>query len=755
MKKIIFSIFVLLICNIPNVYAADIWDGTSDSTWYNNSKTSFEITTAEELSGLAQLVNSGVNFDGKNIILKEDIDLKNHPWSPIGNSSSNVFSGNFDGENHTISNLTDGNGKSGHIDTGSYGLFGYIANTNNPLEIKNLNLTNVNIKQTSSGKGVGALISYAHESAAGYTIKNVNVSGTIEGIYHVGGVIGKTYSGGEILLENITNTAEVTNKGYGMTGGIIGIFSHTGSLAKPNATIKNVKNQGTISNKTTNTTYTYSNAMQVSGIIGNVNSAKTINFIDCENTGKISSPGLRQMSGIANIENAENLIFENNVNKGNIEATNFNNYNTDMSTSTLNHLGGLFANSNVTKKILIKGTNTNYGTIGTLDGDKVYSGNYAGGIFGSINFNQNNITIELENDAKLVNEGTVYSKQYAGGIAGIYKASSNISSGTLENKGDINALYNGNNEMSGAGGIFGTIINLTTSALSNGFTGTVENSEISASGYGENIHTGNDNAVAAGGYIGYNQAFNISNSNIFIINSTINTNAKDNSYNEAYSGGIFGLIKLTSDNPEVGFLNNLIVNKTTINGKYAGEILGAAYDSYYASGRNLLNVTGKGLIKENEVNSTNEVYDKHLGVKINKAYITLDIIEKYKVYFETNGGTEKEYETVDVYSKVNKPQNIEKEGYTLDGWYTDENFENEYNFDNKIENDITLYAKWKEIENSNQDETDKENSENIEKPNTEEIENPQTGDNISTSILIFAISILGLLSSSVLLKKNN
>lgn len=39
----------------------DIWDGTADTSWYTGHETESEyhITTAEQLAGLAQLINTG------------------------------------------------------------------------------------------------------------------------------------------------------------------------------------------------------------------------------------------------------------------------------------------------------------------------------------------------------------------------------------------------------------------------------------------------------------------------------------------------------------------------------------------------------------------------------------------------------------------------------------------------------------------------------------------------------------------------
>lgn len=87
----------------------DVWDGTDDTSWYENNKdaTEFSIGTAAELAGLAALVNGtakdadnnsidAVNFSRKTIKLTADIDLGNQAWTPIG-TEKNPFKGTFTG----------------------------------------------------------------------------------------------------------------------------------------------------------------------------------------------------------------------------------------------------------------------------------------------------------------------------------------------------------------------------------------------------------------------------------------------------------------------------------------------------------------------------------------------------------------------------------------------------------------------------------------------------------------------------------
>ena len=119
MKKRIGSLLLILaLCFtlLPTAaFAADstaAWDGTADTSWYTDHKTDTEyhFTTAEQLAGLAQLVNdktASVSFEGKTIYLDNDLDLSGSQWTPIGDGSNHerFFAGTFDGQHHKIMNL--------------------------------------------------------------------------------------------------------------------------------------------------------------------------------------------------------------------------------------------------------------------------------------------------------------------------------------------------------------------------------------------------------------------------------------------------------------------------------------------------------------------------------------------------------------------------------------------------------------------------------------------------------------------------
>lgn len=148
---IIISNFLLLqhLCATKSV-----WDGKrSDTSWYDENATNYHINSAAQFKGFADLVSyNNCSFEGKTIILDCDIDLDNHPWSPIGLHSGKPFSGVFDGQSHSITNLYINSNQFDYPDMkDNIGLFGYAVKA----EIKNLSL--LGTLEIYSGKYIGGV----------------------------------------------------------------------------------------------------------------------------------------------------------------------------------------------------------------------------------------------------------------------------------------------------------------------------------------------------------------------------------------------------------------------------------------------------------------------------------------------------------------------------------------------------------------------------------------------------------------------
>ena len=72
-------------------------------------------------------------------------------------------------------------------------------------------------------------------------------------------------------------------------------------------------------------------------------------------------------------------------------------------------------------------------------------------------------------------------------------------------------------------------------------------------------------------------------------------------------------------------------------------------------------------------------------------------VQTYTVTFETSGGSAVGPVTVDAGSTVTKPADPTKSGYTFGGWYTENTYENPYDFHAAVTGSLTLYAKWNAI----------------------------------------------------------
>ena len=212
---------------------------------------------------------AGTTHPSASAMLTADIDLKNYchaaeggkelvSWIPIGNGD-NHWTGNMDGQAHTISNL--------YIKTAQeyVGIFGYTNAT-----IQNIIFDNAKVENVSTtGKNTlntGILAGYASAYSKSH-IKGIKTTNncTVIGQEYTGGIVG----GANINLENCENHSSV--KGTGYVGGIVGYISYNN--------IKCCTNYGTVENDVSG---------NIGGIIG---FAYEISIEDCANYGKITGRG--------------------------------------------------------------------------------------------------------------------------------------------------------------------------------------------------------------------------------------------------------------------------------------------------------------------------------------------------------------------------------------------------------------------------------------------------------------------------------
>ena len=211
-----------------------------------------------ELVAFRDQVNSGRHFENVVVKLTADIDISGRPWTPIGAGDRNTedtqyFSGTFDGNNRTITGLTNKGMNIGNIKFGSnsttpegakevvYGFFGVVRNAT----IKNLKMANVDIdlikvvndNNVILGDSVGAVVGYAGNIFANstVTIENCSVlSGKIAGFDGVAGILGRSYAT-TITITNCSNAATVTAPRR--VAGILGFISKKAAV---NVSLENV-----------------------------------------------------------------------------------------------------------------------------------------------------------------------------------------------------------------------------------------------------------------------------------------------------------------------------------------------------------------------------------------------------------------------------------------------------------------------------------------------------------------------------------
>lgn len=206
------------------------WGDFADTSWYVGHETTAEyhITTAEQLAGLAQLVNadtSPVTFKDKTIYLDKDIDLSEYQWTPIGKGSNfkHYFDGTFDGQYHKIMNLY-------HHYTGEdltrNGLFGVISSGGT---VKNLMVVDADIVSNDCSLLAGILADWVN----GGTVENCYTSGKIEnnvGDKMVGGLIGQCTWRTQVKgcgSDAIVVSTETSDEHVDTVGGLIGQWENS------------------------------------------------------------------------------------------------------------------------------------------------------------------------------------------------------------------------------------------------------------------------------------------------------------------------------------------------------------------------------------------------------------------------------------------------------------------------------------------------------------------------------------------------
>ena len=537
-----------------------------------NSNGVYEIKNGYQLALIADDLNG-------NYVLADDINLLGYEWRPIGNSS-NKFNGTFDGQGHTISNLSVNiNSKSGNVYAG---LFGYLdSNTT----VKNLGIidsviftnTNYNADDRAFSGGI-----------AGYN------TGTVMNCYYTGTVIGSgTVTFGGIVGENSRGT--IINC-YN-TGTVIGTETSGGIAGYNSKTITNCYNTGVVIATTTN------GDANSGGIVGNNGGPIT----NCYNIGKVTATatGGEAFSGGITGNNSgqfdNNGTIENCYNTGDVTGTGntvwsggiagFNSGKITNCYNTGDVTGTATADSTSTNRIAASGgiagqntvTITNCYNTGKMTATATNGEAFSGGIAG-----ENHGTI-----INCYNTGTVIGTETSGGIAGYNSktitncyntgvviattTNGDANSGGIvgNNGGPITNCYNiGKVTATATGGeaFSGGITGNNSGQFDN--NGTIENC------YNTGDVTGTGNTVWSGGIAGFNSGKITNCYNTGDVTGT--ATADSTSTNRiAASGGIAGQNTVTITNCyNTGKMTATATNGEAFSGGIAGENHGTITNCY-------------------------------------------------------------------------------------------------------------------------------------------------------------------------------
>ena len=237
-----------------------VWVSENSSEWSKQFVQTGDISFPESISSL----NDGAGFN------------------PIGNYSKGYFTGSYDGQDYTIDGLYINRPNQEHV-----GLFGYVETNNNT--IQNVRLTNVTVVGNTN---VGALAGYVWST----NVYNCEVSGSVTGFSHTGGLIGKF--GWTTTLKNSSSTAEVT--GQTRIGGLVGHFS-SGNL-------KHCNSNGAVNGEEF-----------VGGLIGEM---ETGNVAFCNSASNVNRNGAPDYSGFGGLVGRINVgIIETSYSTGSVTAT--------------------------------------------------------------------------------------------------------------------------------------------------------------------------------------------------------------------------------------------------------------------------------------------------------------------------------------------------------------------------------------------------------------------------------------------------
>ena len=181
----------------------------------------YQISTADQLKLFRDIVNGAggqTQNRGAYAVLTTNIDLNNEPWTPIGPDRDSAYTGTFDGQGHTVKNLS----VTVNVQPGRAGLFGCVKDGT----IRKLTVAG-SVSCTANQGWCGGIAGYAMDE----TIENCASLCTVSctGIdARVGGIVGLVdYNSRTLIIRDCYNIGKITGRsdnGSGDAGGICGFY---------------------------------------------------------------------------------------------------------------------------------------------------------------------------------------------------------------------------------------------------------------------------------------------------------------------------------------------------------------------------------------------------------------------------------------------------------------------------------------------------------------------------------------------------
>lgn len=535
---------------------ADTWDGTASYTWFTDGPDetdgSYHISTAEQLAGLANLVNftdtaasgqsAAVPFSGETIVLDSDIDLNSGVTFSFDADTGLVtvtdgtgtfylgtgVKGNTDGGNTAFDVTASVAGTVYTDDAGTPGSAPVALNTWVPIGSDSTAFSGTfdGGSHTVSGIYISAP-SLNYQGLFGYgedcTIGDINLdNGFICGADQVGGAGGYLNRGSVSGCMNsctVIGCGEITPyyTNYYVSvhlGGIVGSVNDSGCVS-------DCRNTGVINSIPLYTSSVSSMNIYVGGVVGYIQDLSGVMVSDCVNSGSINTDGTNEISisvyagGVLGYIMGYETTVSNCENHGKIVG--IGNYHADI--------GGVagYVNNNVS---LSNCTNT--GDVTGSSGIFAYVGGVAG-------FAHIASLAECQNTGHITSIATA---AYAGGIVATASASSITDS---NNEGPVSATGTAEAMAMAPPRVLTTGVSNVTGGIAGYFyyEGAASNcrnsGEVSGAIVASNTLNGN---ARIGGVIGYNNSNVINSSNTANVTATGTGTATR--FVTIYTGGVTG-----------------------------------------------------------------------------------------------------------------------------------------------------------------------------------------------------------------------